>query len=101
MSVVLLTLFVRRPKVFNVDFSNLREIIKKNFVGSEKVRTFALLLRRTAEVEVCLQRKLPKRGHQESNNAEWSSQLARLAHNQEVAGAEPAPATKPIEWQHN
>lgn len=33
------------------------------------------------------------------NNAEWSSQSARLAHNQEVAGAEPASATKPIEWQ--
>lgn len=37
----------------------------------------------------------------DQDNAEWSSQSARLAHNQEVAGAEPASATKPIEWRHN
>lgn len=42
MSAILLTLFVRRAKVFNVDFNDLREIIKKNLVRMKIVRTFAL-----------------------------------------------------------
>ena len=50
--------------------SELRQNMKIFFGGLEKVRTFASLLRRIAEVEVCLQRKLPKRGRQESNIAE-------------------------------
>lgn len=67
------------------------------------VRTFAIAFEtgnRRERIYPPEDDEMERKRNRESSNAGWSRQLARQIHNLKVAGAEPAPATKPIEWQH-